>query len=169
MNIPYFTRQLKDNAERINVLVRGVSIEEARWKPDRDSWSILEVVNHLYDEEREDFRVRLDIILHHPNREWPPIDPEGWVTEQKYNARDLDESLENFQHERKVSLEWLVSLGDVNWDEIYRASFGPMRGGDMFTSWVTHDHFHMRQLVELHRALTLAQAKPYSVDYAGAW
>lgn len=77
MDINVLTARMADNASRIQRLVEGVSAEEARWKPDADSWSILKVVNHLLDEEKEDFRVRLDIILHHPEQTWPPIDPEG--------------------------------------------------------------------------------------------
>ena len=59
-------------------------------------WSTLEVVCHLYDEEREDFRQRLDIILHRPEAKWPPIDPVGWVSARKYNERDLAQSLAEF-------------------------------------------------------------------------
>ncbi len=57
MDIRFCTRQLIDNAERISALVRGITIQDARWQPEPGTWSILEVVNHLYDEEREDFRV----------------------------------------------------------------------------------------------------------------
>ena len=61
-------------------LVSGLSLEQARWKPSLDKWSILEVVNHLYDEEREDFRQRLSLVLADPMQPWPPIDPRTWVT-----------------------------------------------------------------------------------------
>lgn len=169
MDAKFLIRQLFDDAVRIEALVRGVTPEEAHWKPDADSWSILETINHLYDEEKEDFRVRLDIILHHPDKEWPPIDPMGWVTKRKYNERDLAESLANFLAERKASLAWLETLATVDWDTSYEAFFGPIRAGDMFAAWVTHDHLHMRQLVELHRALTVEKAAPYSLRYAGDW
>jgi len=85
--------QMADNAQSIRALAGGVLEEQARFKPDPDSWSILEVVNHLLDEEKEDFRVRLDYTLHRPDEEWPPIDPQGWVTAREYNERDLGESL----------------------------------------------------------------------------
>ena len=88
------------NAERIRALAAGVAPDAARWKPDPETWSILEVVNHLYDEERLDFRVRLDIILHRPEEPWPRIDPQGWVTERRYNERELAPSLEAFLAER---------------------------------------------------------------------
>jgi len=140
-------------AERIRVLVEGVSDEQARWKPDAASWSILEVVNHLYDEEREDFRVRLDLLLHQPEIVAPPIDPQAWVTARAYNERDRGESLGNFLAERRRSLDWLRGLGapDVAaeivmpWGAVYHP-------GDMAAAWVSHDLLHLRQLVELHWA-----------------
>lgn len=169
MNISFMVRQMANNADRINALVQGVSEEESRWKLNAASWSILETVNHLYDEEIEDFRVKLDIILHRPDEPWPPIDPEGWVIERKYNERKLEESLKNFLDERKSSLKWLGSLEKPDWNSTYTSPFGLMSAGDMFSSWVTHDHLHMRQLVELHRFLTEFHADPYKMDYAGQW
>jgi len=170
MDISYFMQIMKANANRIQALVNGVSIEEARWKPGPNSWSILEVINHLYDEEKEDFRVRLNIILHHSEQPWPPIDPGGWVSARHYNKRDLPASLDNFLEERQNSLEWLASLEEnVDWDKVYTTSFGSMRAGDMFTAWITHDHLHMRQLVELLRGTLLTRLTPYQGDYAGPW
>ena len=161
--------QLIDNADRIAALVRGVNQDEARWKPDRTTWSFLEVINHLHDEEVEDFRVRLDIILHNPEKPWPPIDPEAWVSQRRYNQRDLEASLKSFLDSRAASLEWLHGLGNPDWDATYQAPWGVMRAGDMFVAWVTHDQLHMRQLVELHRLRTADMARPYRLDYAGSW
>lgn len=160
---------LLQNSERIRSLLQGVPAEQAQWKPDPDSWSILEVINHLLDEEREDFRVRLDIILHEPDRKMPSIDPEGWVVDRKYNDRNLEESLEEFLSERQASLEWLETLGEHEWEATLKMPFGSIRAGDMFASWVAHDLLHMRQLVELHRAYMLKLVAPFEVTYAGPW
>ena len=84
MDLDCLATQMALNAERIRVLCQGISVEQSRWKPGPDSWSILEVVNHLYDEEREDFRARLDHVLHRAGQPWPAIDPQGWVTAGKY-------------------------------------------------------------------------------------
>ena len=83
MNREYFTTRLSKNTEPIQSLLQGVAEEQTRWKPTSEEWSILEVINHLYDEEREDFRTRLDLLLHHPGQPWPEIDPEGWVVERR--------------------------------------------------------------------------------------
>ena len=169
MNVVQLSSQLSTNAEKIRVLVDGVSRELARWKPAPDSWSILEVINHLYDEEVEDFPKRLDIILNHPDQAWAPIDPEGWVTERQYNQRELAASLTNFLQAREKSLGWLESLESPDWNAFYDAPFGQIRAGDMLAAWAVHDVLHMRQLVELHRAYTVRLVHPYSTDYAGPW
>jgi hypothetical protein len=169
MNLDDFTSYMAHSAERIRALVQGVSDEQARWKPGPDDWSILEVINHLYDEEIEDFRLHLDLILHHPNRPWPRIDPQGWVVGRGYNQREVDASLDNFLNAREESLGWLRGLTSPNWQATYDAPFGEITAGDMFASWVMHDLLHMRQLVELHWAYITLSATPYKADYAGPW
>ena len=111
MDADHLPAQMMENAVRIRTLLQGVSDEQARWKPNADSWSMLEVINHLLDEERRDFRVRLDYTLHRPGEPWPPIDPGGWVTARGYNQRNLEESLAQFLSEREASIAWLRRLG----------------------------------------------------------
>lgn len=170
LSVDEIIAQMARQAERIRVLAEGVSDEQARWKPDAESWSLLEVVNHLYDEEREDFRRRLDLTLHHPEQEWPPIDPQGWVVERAYNQRELGRSLESFLDERRASLSWLGSLVRPDWALARQHPSGfTISAGDLLVSWVGHDFLHLRQLVELQRAYLARQAAPYTLDYAGEW
>ena len=71
MNLDYFRDRFSKNRPVFEGLVRGLSLEQARWKPSPDKWSILEVVNHLYDEEREDFRQRIELVLTDPTKRCP--------------------------------------------------------------------------------------------------
>jgi hypothetical protein len=167
MELASIIHQLSRQAQVIRSLATGVSEEQARWRPDPECWSILEVVNHLYDEEREDFRTHVDAIL--GDKSWNPIDPQGWVTQRGYNQRQLSLSLENFLAEREKSLAWLRELGSPDWELAFQAPFGPLRAGDVLVSWAAHDLLHLRQLVELHYAYTLLKSSPYSVRYAGEW
>jgi hypothetical protein len=169
MNPSRLIEQLQLNAERIQALVTGVSNAQACWKPGPQDWSILEVVNHLYEEEIFDFRAHLDVTLHHPEAEWPAIDPQGWVLAHGYLQRDLGRSLQNFLDERQASLQWLRGLAAPDWDCAFTAPWGSMRAGDLLSAWAAHDVLHMRQLVELQYAFVLDQAAPYSVAYAGDW
>ncbi len=161
--------ELVDSTNMIMALLAGVSEEQARVKPDADSWSVLEVLCHLYDEEREDFREHLDFILHRQEQGWHPISPPAWVTERGYNSRNLREMKEKFFTERSKSLDWLKGLEGADWDTSYTAPFGSMTAGDMLASWVAHDNLHLRQLVELRRARLERISQPYSVAYAGEW
>ena len=169
MNLERFIERLAKNAEAIEAMTRGLSDEDARFKPEASSWSILEVINHLDDEEREDFRVRLEFILHRPGEKWPPINPQGWVTERRYNERSLPPSMESFLAERGRSLVWLRRLGQPDWKTEGVAPFGSITAGDMFAAWVAHDLLHLRQLVKLRWALTTRSLEPYSTRYAGEW
>src|SRR5262249_20607351 len=157
-----------NNASTIRQMVAGVDATQATWKPDTESWSILEVVNHLYDEEREDFRARIRHVLSGVSGEAPPIHPKEWVIERGYNLRQLDDSIQNFMEERRQSLDWLKTL-KADWDATYTASWGSIRAGDLFVAWVAHDLLHLRQLVELKWAYGLHQYAPYNPPYAGDW
>ncbi len=168
MDFEYCKRLMAQQAEIIRRLTEEVTPEQARWKPDADTWSLLEIVNHLYDEEREDFRTHLDVILHCPEESWSHIRPFEWVTERHYNERDLETSIQNFLAERRTSLAWLESLGALDWEARMPAPWGfDIRAGDIFASWVIHDQWHIQQLVQIRRAYTIAQVAPFDVRYAG--
>ncbi len=148
-------------------LFTGVDDGEARWKPAPERWSMLEVLVHLGDEEKDDFRPRISSTLEDPAREWPPIDPEGWVRERRYNERDLSESLAGFRRERAASLEWLRGLAEPAWERAHEhPSLGVLRAGDLLAAWVAHDGLHIRQISGLRVEYLSVQAAPYSTRYA---
>jgi hypothetical protein len=170
MDLEWAIGQLEAQEPLIAGLLAGFSQEQARRRPAPDAWSALEVACHLLDEEREDFRQRLDLALHHPEREWPPIDPQGWVTARGYNQRDMADTVAAWRAERRRSLAWLRGLGapDLTAARRHPAGF-ELRAGDLLAAWVAHDLLHARQLLDLSYARTLGEAAPFSVEYAGDW
>jgi hypothetical protein len=169
MNLDYFIDRLAKNRGVFESLVRGVSVEQIRWKPSPDKWSMLEVINHLYDEEREDFRQRIELVLADPKQSWPAIDPRNWVTTRGYNERDLDTSLNNFFAERDKSLAWLRRLSSPNWQNSNQGPNGILAAGDLLASWLAHDFLHIRQLARLHWQYVGAISDPYQTTYGGPW
>ena len=157
------------NAIVFESLTAHLSEEQMRWKPDAQSWSLLEVVNHLYDEERWDFKRRAQLTLATPQADWPPNDPQAWAVERRYNEHDPCESLRNFLQERQRSLDWLRSLDHPNWESRHTSSFGSLSAGDLIASWVAHDFLHLRQISELHYLWQARHNTPYDVSYAGDW
>ena len=162
-------QELENNMGMIRALLVGIRQEEATVKPNSEAWSFLEVVCHLYDEEREDFREHLDFILHRQKENWHGIDPDRWVIERKYNEQRFMEMQENFFEERRKSLEWLRGLSEAKWETAYTSQYGTMKAGDMFAAWVAHDNLHIRQLVELRRLYVERITAPCEIEYAGDW
>jgi hypothetical protein len=169
MHLDYFIGRLAKNRGVFESLVRYTSIEQARWKPSPDKWSILEVINHLYDEEREDFRQRIELVLDDPSKAWPPIDPRNWVITRAYNEKDLNTSLDNFLSEREKSLIWLKRLSAPNWKNQNEGPNGLLSAGDLLASWLAHDFLHTRQLARLHWQYVGMIAVPYQTTYGGPW
>jgi hypothetical protein len=168
MDLNFYTARMDENRRTFSSLLSGVGDEQAHWRPAPEKWSLVEVVNHLHDEEREDFRARLDIALNRPAEVWPAIDPVGWVAARGYNERGLDESLADFLREREASLEWLRGLRSPDWA---RTSTHPrgrtLAAGDLLASWLAHDFFHLRQMANLHWLYLDATAAPYRTEYSG--
>ena len=168
MNHQKIKENLRVNSDVFKYLFQSVSDEQAPWKPGEDKWSILEVINHLYDEEREDFRKRLELVLNNPEDPWPPIDPEGWVVQRNYNDRNLELSLQNFLEEREKSLLWLDTLDRPDWKATYRhPRMGPMSVELILANWLAHDLFHIRQVTDLQFAYLTERLKPVPLDYSG--
>ncbi len=131
---------------------------------------MLEVMHHLYDEERDDFRRRLDHVLHRPDQPWPGIDPVGWVIQRRYNEQDFEQTVRRVPAgtrsiDSSGSDRSILRIGRVS----YAAPWGSITAGDLLASWAAHDLLHMRQLVELHWAYTTRQLEPFRVEYAGQW
>ena len=162
-------QELMYSTAMIRALVAGLTTDEARVKPNPESWSVLEVVCHLHDVEREDFRFHLDSILHRPTEEWPAINPGEWITGRGYNQRDLADMLDNFLAEREKSLAWLKSLSAPDWQSEHTDEGGSISAAEMFAAWVAHDNLHIRQLVELRRSRIVNLTAPIDIGYAGQW
>ena len=167
METNFFIQSLETSASIIDVMLRDISDEQARWKPEPTKWSILEVMNHLYDEERDDFRKRLDLTLNHPDQEWPGIDPEGWVSLHQYNKKGFRDSIDRYLAERKKSLQWLRSLSSPQLDQHYsHPIIGKLSAGDLLAAWAAHDYLHIRQLANIQVQFLDRKAEPFSIRYA---
>jgi hypothetical protein len=170
MKLEHLFARLETTPNVLSALLQHVSLEHARWKPKPETWSMLEVVCHLADEERRDFRPRLKSLLFDtpPGSSITPIDPSAWVIQGNYNAEDLADSLSDFRAERTTSLEWLRSLPT----DLQLERFAPDReisAGQVLYSWLAHDYLHIRQITRLHYDFLALEAQAYDIGYAGQW
>ncbi len=162
--------RMRTMAPSLRALLDGVSRDDLRWRPDPNSWSILEIVCHLADEEAEDFRPRLESTLRDPAAPWPPLDLDDVAHKRGYIDRDLAEALSLLESKRAENLRWLggVIAGSPDWSRAYRhPKIGTISAADLLSSWAAHDALHLRQIAK--RLFQLAQRDGASTEYAGEW
>jgi hypothetical protein len=154
----------------LEAAVAIVTPDDARWKPAPVHWSILEICCHLLDEEREDFRVRLESTLRDPDAAWPPLALDQVAEKRGYNQRDLIATVQDFADERRKSVAWLGSLSNPDWSKArIHPKIGPIHAGALLASWAAHDALHMRQIAKRLHGLAGRDGGPYSTRYAGEW
>jgi hypothetical protein len=159
---------LERNFATLTGLVDDVASDAARWKPNPESWSILAVICHLGDEEREDFGRRLRLTLDDTAADWPAIALDTWVVERRYNERELGAELNALREARMESVVWLRHVPAASLALVHRhPRLGDVAGGDLLAAWVAHDFLHLRQLAGLRFQLAARDAAPYSVGYSG--
>ena len=154
----------------IDAMVAGVSPDVARWQPAPGKWSIHEILAHLADEERNDFRRRIDYMLNRPGEEWPAIHPEKYVREGAFNNHSLDSLRTDFLLERQRSLAFLSGLHEADWSVTYtRHQMGEFTAASMLCAWAAHDMLHLRQIERTIFQHLKRSAQPDRTDYAGEW
>ena len=169
MDLQFHINELLKNGKVLNELLSGANTEAILWKPEPDKWCLLEIICHLYDEEREDFRARVLHVLEKPGQALPLSNPMSWVRERKYIEQDYDEMLEKFLHERERSVEILNSLDNPDWENfVEHPKYGKLRARMFLTNWIAHDYLHIRQIIKLKYDY-LENRTGEILLYAGEW
>ncbi len=165
----FYIKSFERNKSVIRELLFGLTEKEYLFREGDGKWNILEIVCHLYDEEREDFRKRLKSVLENPATPFEPIDPVGWVSARKYDGQNFEEMVEKFLDERNRSLAWLRSLENPALEnEYHHPQIGVMSGRFILANWLAHDFLHIRQITRI-RYKYLENISGQNLNYAGDW
>jgi len=169
MTITGIIDKLENNKQVFKSLLFDKVEQEYLWRPKPEKWNILEIVCHLLDEEREDFKVRTRSVLETPLKDLPAINPEGWVLERDYASKSYIETLEEFLVERDKSISWLKGQIDANWQNVYKHQIlGNMSAKLFLTNWLAHDYLHIRQILRYNYNY-LKETTTLDLQYAGNW
>jgi len=161
--------ELTKNQKIIESILSDVSDDFIHFSTDEQSWSPLIVLCHLIDEEKEDFRARVQHLVEHNESAPFPIDPEGWVTARDYKSQDFDAKLSEWISERNISLNFLSMILPEHYDNGFEHShFGRFTVGSLLDNWLAHDLLHIRQLTRI-RYQYLSSLSTHSMEYAGQW
>lgn len=165
----YIISQLERNRAVFVQLLQNASEEEYRWRYHPEKWCLLEIICHLVDEEKEDFRTRLKLVLESPESNPPSINPVGWVSERNYMAQDYQVKVQEFANEREISFDWLKSLNSPPLQNEYpHPKLGPMSGNLYLSNWLAHDYMHIRQITRT-QYYYLQHISGQDLQYAGTW
>lgn len=160
---------LHRNREVFAQLLAQPHPDQISWSQAPNKWSLLQVTCHLRDEEKEDFRTRLRMVLESPGVPFPGINPTGWVVERNYGSQDYASVLSEFLQERDKSIVWLNGLRNPEWDNAtVHPRLGPMSGHFVLANWLAHDNLHIRQIIRLQYDF-LHHVSGQSLQYAGYW
>lgn len=169
MEFTYIFDQLEQNISVFESLLKNKTKNEYLWRPSLEKWCLLEIVCHLFDEEREDFRTRVKHTLEKPTAPIKPINPEAWVVDRDYILKNYDNKLEAFLSERSASVKWLRSLTNVNWEQgIVHLKLGKLSAKLFLTNWLVHDYLHIRQIIK-YQYNYLKEQIGVDLNYAGNW
>lgn len=161
--------KLEKNADVFQSLLSGAELPLQQWRPEENKWSLLEIVCHLLEEERLDFKARIKHILETPDSKMPSINPQGWVQEKNYAEWNYDQTLKNFIKERSESVNYLKGLKNINWQSSYQHPLlGAMTAEKFLFNWLAHDYLHIRQ-INRYQYIYLKNATSIDLSYAGGW
>ena len=170
MDVISLCNTLTQQGEALLRLSSDISDEAARIPLIPGEWSILDVYCHLYDEEREDFRIRVVQTLLNPELPLPSIDPQGWVSARQYHQRSLHQVCQQFAHERVQSVAQLRALPVVDWQRrLNHPRLDQLSAAQVAWAWVAHDLLHIRQITELRYRYFAQYTDAYGYGYAGEW
>jgi hypothetical protein len=168
-HLSYYRQQFTANKEVFKNIFSNIRKEQLHWRQSNEKWNLLEIVCHLLDEEKEDFKSRLKSVLEDPTQPFASIDPAGWVKARNYNEQDYESTVQKFLHERDQSVKWLQSLASAKWDNAYNhPTIGPMSTTFIIANWLAHDYLHIRQITKLKYDY-LQHFSGESLGYAGTW
>jgi hypothetical protein len=100
---------------RLKDALAGVSKKLALWRPAPGKWSILEIVCHLRDMEREAYLARFRRILAEDEPLLPDVDGDMLAIERDYRSQRLAAALKDWRGARKETLRLLKGVKGEAW------------------------------------------------------
>ncbi|MGW9685623.1 DinB family protein [Flagellimonas sp. 2504JD1-5] len=169
MDVSKVINQLEQNRKVFYDMLSGLPSDFVTWKPNPKGWCALEIVCHLIDEEKQDFRTRVQHALENPKKPLVPIDPPRWAITNNYLGQDFASKLDEFCVERKKSIHWLRNLKGPDWEnKVNHPELGQITALSFLNNWLAHDYHHLRQINNL-KYYYHKENSGDPLTYAGKW
>ncbi len=138
---------------RLKHFVKGLSDKQLRTPPEKEKWSIVQIVNHLCDAENV-FAYRVRMILSQPGCKIQAYDENAWAKNLHYEKANCLEKLELFVQLRNDHIKILRSLSKSEWK---RFGIHEERGKEnverLVQMYAGHDVNHVKQVGNIRKTM----------------
>ncbi|MBI3168418.1 MAG: DinB family protein [Chloroflexi bacterium] len=135
-------------------LLRRLTVDEWKRKPAASEWTLIELICHLRDTEREIHHMQLKLFNGHEEPFIPRPDTGVWANQRDYLHEDGITSLREFNDARLATLEILKNTPAEGWERKARhAIFGPTNFREVVGFMADHDRMHVQQALSLLKRL----------------
>jgi hypothetical protein len=146
---------LSSTPEILRLAMAGLTDEQTLWKPAPERWSVAEILEHLSHVEGHYFRAAVDRVLSGDPAGIEPYDQEVYSAAGTYSGREPEESFAHWEEQREDNVEFLREIAEER--KLGRSGIHPALGmvtiEDLLNEWAFHDIGHVRQILELVRAI----------------
>ncbi len=148
-------RFLEETPGHIRQLAAEMALQDLKWKPSVDEFSVVEQVCHLRDLEREGYHKRIKNLLTEPQPVLPDFDGSRIARERDYNNQDYESALQEFARERAENVRVMKTLSP---DQLNRSGVlegvGAITLKRLFLLMREHDQSHREELNDLRERIT---------------
>ncbi len=143
------TAILASTPAALQSLTADLGPEAWKHQPAPDDWSILEIVCHLRDTEREVHKVQLDVLRAEKQPFVPRPDAAVWAKQRNYRDEDGPAAVAGLLAARMDTLRDVMEASSETWEKPARhAIFGPTDYGEVVGFMADHDRLHIQQAWE---------------------
>ncbi len=140
---------LKSTPAATDTLSRGLDQKTLEFKKSGNEWSIIQIICHFRDVDREVNLPRLKRVLSENDPFIPAESTDSWALDRNYESQNCFEAINDFLECRIEIINILAGLSQDQWSLSARhAIFGRTTLIDLFKFVITHDITHIRQILE---------------------
>lgn len=142
-----FLAQLRAAPAALAALLAPLPPDMLSTRPAADEWSIVEILCHLRDVEREVDQPRVRQILREDDPFIPAQLSDEWAKTRAYQKQEAASVLREFAAARLETLDLLDGLAPAQWSRKARhAIFGPTSLQELVSFNAEHDRLHLQQV-----------------------
>ena len=144
---------LRATPARLKDALAGVPKALALWTPAPGKWSILEIVCHMRDMERDAYQARFRRILAEDNPTLPDIDGDRSSIEGDYRSQKLGDVFRDWKRLRRETMRALAGVRHDQWGRLgTHETAGPLSIDDFVRRLALgNDEAHLGQIAAIKR------------------